>query len=960
MLRPLRPLRIALPVVALVAGLTSVLTSVLNSVLTSPARAHEPSAVPIADLTRQIAASPDSLPLYLLRGELRRTIGDFGGALADYAQVERLNPRHPQLEICRSALALDIGDPAEARRRLDAVLAAGPDAIEALELRARAGVALGERRAAIADQSAVIARVDRPSPALYLERARLQVAEGDRQAARIGLDQARARIGAAVSLELYALELDLEEGAVADARARFDALASQAGVSRAGDGSALAGLEARIAAAEARIDWRGGGDALPRARGVTPSPPPQVMPAGVAATTQLTPVLPRHSLWKYDTTGTDLGTAWRQPAYSDSAWASGIGILGYGEPYVATAVPSGPDSLTRYPTTYFRIRFEMPDPLPTILSLTLTAQYDDGFVVYLNGVEAARRAISGTGYTTLATTHEAGAYEIVDLSGARLALVPGTNLLAVEVHQAALDSPDLVWDADLTWSNLPHLTRGPYLQMATDSAVSVRWRTSAPTTERVVFGLSPEALTGAVTTVSMTTEHELRLTGLEPATRYYYAVGTSGDVLAGGDSSFTFRTAPRDAVAAPVRVWVVGDSGAPGPIVSGVRDAYTEWTGSHETDLWLMLGDNAYLSGTDSEYQSAVFDPFQARLRSCPLWPTRGNHDMLHHGANNDYYDIFTMPSTAEAGGMVSGTEAYYSFNWSDIHFICLDSEGSDKSPGGAMMTWLAGDLAANYRPWVIAYWHHPPYSKGSHDSDTELGLIEMRQNALPILEAGGVDLVLCGHSHSYERSFLLNGHYGLSTTLTPDMIMDSGDGRPGGSGAYAKPNNGPWPHAGAVYAVSGSAAQTSGGSLNHPVMVTSLNLAGSMVLDIQGNQMMARFLGQTGAVLDSFAIVKNVTAGTGPSTAPGVRLAPGFPNPFERDVMLSYVLDRAGPVRLSICDPAGRKVAVVEKGWHEAGGHEVRWDGRNAEGLVMPNGVYLAVLEALGKRVSRKIALVR
>jgi flagellar hook assembly protein FlgD len=52
--------------------------------------------------------------------------------------------------------------------------------------------------------------------------------------------------------------------------------------------------------------------------------------------------------------------------------------------------------------------------------------------------------------------------------------------------------------------------------------------------------------------------------------------------------------------------------------------------------------------------------------------------------------------------------------------------------------------------------------------------------------------------------------------------------------------------------------------------------------------------------------------------------------------------------------------VAVVEKGWHEAGGHEVRWDGRNAEGLVMPNGVYLAVLEALGKRVSRKIAHVR
>ena len=949
MLRPLRPLRIALPVVALVAGLTSILTST--------ARAHESTAVPIADLTRRIATSPDSLPLHLLRGELRRTIGDFGGARADYAQVERLNPRHPQLEICRAALALDTGDPAEARRRLDADLAVRPNAVEALELRARAWVALGERRAAIADLSAVIVRLDHPSPDLYLERARLEVAEGDREAARSGLDEARARIGAAASLELYAIELDLEEGAVADARTRFDAIATQAGAQRAGDRSAFAGLEARIASAEART---APGAAAKPAREASPQwlPPPTT--TGIAAATQLTPVLPRHSLWKYNATGTDLGTAWRQPAYSDSAWATGIGILGYGEPYVATAIPSGPDSLTRYPTTYFRIRFEMPNPLPTILSLTLTAQYDDGFVVYLNGVEVARRSISGTAYAILATSHEAGAYEIVDLSAARSALVPGTNLLAVEVHQASLTSPDLVWDADLTWSNLPHVTRGPYLQMATDSAITVRWRTSDPTTQRVVFGLSPDALTDAATTVSMTTEHEVRLTGLEPATRYYYAVGTSADVLAGGDSSFTFRTAPPDAVAAPVRVWVVGDSGAPGPIVSGVRDAYTEWTGSHETSLWLMLGDNAYSSGFDSEYQSAVFDPFQVRLRSCPLWPTRGNHDMLHDGANNDYYDIFTMPSAAEAGGMVSGTEAYYSFNWSNVHFICLDSEGSDKSPGGAMMTWLAGDLAANQHLWVIAYWHHPPYSKGSHDSDTESALIAMRQNALPILEAGGVDLVLCGHSHVYERSFLLDGHYGLSTTLTADMIVDGGDGRPGGNGAYMKPNNGPWPHAGAVYAVSGSAAQTSGGSLNHPVMVTSLNVAGSMVLDIASKQLQARFLSQSGAVLDSFEIQKSVAAGIGPASAPGVRLSPAFPNPFGQDLRLNYVLDRGGPVRLSICDPAGRRVAVVEDGWREAGPHEARWDGRNAAGLVMPNGIYLAVLETLGKRVTRKIAHVR
>ncbi len=69
------------------------------------------------------------------------------------------------------------------------------------------------------------------------------------------------------------------------------------------------------------------------------------------------------------------------------------------------------------------------------------------------------------------------------------------------------------------------------------------------------------------------------------------------------------------------------------------------------------------------------------------------------------------------------------------------------------MMSWLTQDLAATTKEWIIAFRHYPPYSKGSHDSDTESPLIQTRENALPILEAAGVDLVLSGHGHSYERS---------------------------------------------------------------------------------------------------------------------------------------------------------------------------------------------------------------
>src|SRR5205814_2362916 len=84
------------------------------------------------------------------------------------------------------------------------------------------------------------------------------------------------------------------------------------------------------------------------------------------------------------------------------------------------------------------------------------------------------------------------------------------------------------------------------------------------------------------------------------------------------------------------------------------RDAFLAWTGSRGADLWLMLGDNAYSSGADAEYQAALFTPYALPLREWVLWPTRGNHDQIFSGANNDYYDLFTLPQNGEAGGLPS------------------------------------------------------------------------------------------------------------------------------------------------------------------------------------------------------------------------------------------------------------------------------------------------------------------
>lgn len=403
------------------------------------------------------------------------------------------------------------------------------------------------------------------------------------------------------------------------------------------------------------------------------------------------------------------------------------------------------------------------------------------------------------------------------------------------------------------------VTRGPYLQTGTPTSVIVRWRTDAPSDSRVSYGESPQRLAFSTGELTLTTEHIIKLSNLTPNTKYYYSVGTSSQAaLAGGDDAHYFVTAPT--AAKPTRIWVLGDAGTYTDAQRSVRDAYAKFTGTRHTDLWLMLGDNAYVEGKDEEYQKAVFDLYPTFLGQSVLWPTIGNHDTagsISPPEDLPYYQMFSLPRNAEAGGLASGTEDYYSFDYGNIHFVCLDSMTSEVKPDSPMLKWLTSDLAANTKQWLIAYWHHPPYTKGSHDSDAESVEIAMREHALPILESYGVDLVLTGHSHSYERSFLLDGHYGFSDTFSGQHKKNGGSGRPNEGGAYTKPTLGPSAHEGAVYIVAGSSGQATGGALNHPAMFISLNNLGSMVLDVNGNRLEAKFLRETGAVDDHFTIIK-------------------------------------------------------------------------------------------------------
>jgi acid phosphatase type 7 len=412
------------------------------------------------------------------------------------------------------------------------------------------------------------------------------------------------------------------------------------------------------------------------------------------------------------------------------------------------------------------------------------------------------------------------------------------------------------------------LLRGPYLQLATTNSIIVRWRTDEPVIGVVRFGSSSSQLTNVVTSAAAGTNHVVALTQLAPGTKYYYSVGNATTTLASGSNCY-FRTLPMGP--RPTRIWAIGDAGTAfnqpdysnlGLIVEGqrqVRDAYYSFTGPRETDVWLLLGDNAYNDGNDGDYQTNFFQIYSELARNAVIWPAIGNHEVdLSTGDAPDYLEIFSLPTQAEAGGVPSGYERYYSFTCGNIHFVCLDSEISNNSPGSSMLQWLESDLAANTNDWLIAFWHSPPYSKGSHDSDSRSRLIRMRQNVVPILEAHGVDLVLCGHSHVYERSFLIDGHYGSSSSWTATMARDSGSGREHDSGPYLKTGTGAAPRQGAVYVVAGSSgwAWRSVG-LNHPAMFIGKEVLGSLVIDVDGQRLDAKFLRETGAVDDWFSIIK-------------------------------------------------------------------------------------------------------
>ena len=333
-------------------------------------------------------------------------------------------------------------------------------------------------------------------------------------------------------------------------------------------------------------------------------------------------------------------------------------------------------------------------------------------------------------------------------------------------------------------------------------------------------------------------------------------------------------------------------------------------------DAYLHLGDMAYEEGLDGEFSANFFDIYTELLRNTVVWPTMGNHEGITSSGvtgTGPYYDSYCVPTRAEAGGTPSGTEAYYSFEIGRTHIICLNSHDLDRSPTGDMALWLKADLEMAHADWLIAFWHHPPYTKGSHDSDREIELIEMRELVMPILESGGVDLVLSGHSHIYERSMLIDGAYATPTTAD-GVVLDDGDGDPAGDGAYRK-SAALNPNGGTLAVVAGHGESAGRAFAVMPLMRSVVGEVGSVILDIDDDVLTGRMLNSEAVVRDTFQLIKRGVVVHEPVELPWQpvgpqyvveRLEPGatqveiFPVPAAPDAVIHYSTDGRLPTLAS------------------------------------------------------------
>ena len=371
----------------------------------------------------------------------------------------------------------------------------------------------------------------------------------------------------------------------------------------------------------------------------------------------------------------------------------------------------------------------------------------------------------------------------------------------------------------------PALPRQPYLQSVGTTSALVAFRTSASCSPLVRYGEGSDVSRTATASASGW-QHAVKLTGLSPGRTYSYVVEACGSTT--GVRSFQSATG---ADTSSVHFTAMGDFGTGGSLQSKVLALLGQ--NGRAGEFLLTLGDNAYSSGTEAEFQSNMFKPMAALLRNTPLFPTPGNHEYITQNAK-PYLDNFYLPANNPAG-----TERYYSFDWGPVHFVSLDSNclsyPTSECTKALQQAWVKQDLAATTRPWKVVFFHHPLWSSGEHGSSTS-----MRNAFAAIFEQYGVDLVLTGHDHNYERSKAMKGDAVAASGAKgiPYLVVGSG-------GATLRP--------------FGTSSQPSWSAFRDNSNVGYLDVT------VNGGTLTAKFISSSNVVRDSLTLTKTVNTAATP-----------------------------------------------------------------------------------------------
>ncbi|MCX6590987.1 MAG: metallophosphoesterase [Acidobacteria bacterium] len=318
------------------------------------------------------------------------------------------------------------------------------------------------------------------------------------------------------------------------------------------------------------------------------------------------------------------------------------------------------------------------------------------------------------------------------------------------------------------------LIHRPYLQNVRADGATVLWATrenleasvtySADGADPVTVPVRARSLSPDQTGVPFTFyQYRAELPGLAPGKEYSYRVTVGSDVIT-SESRHRFKT-PTPGRFSFLALGDSGDGSAPQQLLA-------QRMAEERPDLALHVGDIAYEDATFEQFQAYYFEYYASLMARVPFFTAPGNHEYFTPRAA-PYLALITAPA-GEVPAVDQGR--YYSFDWGDAHFVSLDSNLLDNAAASQrMLTWLEADLQATTARWRIAFFHHLPYPLTHHVRDPLCRAA--REMFLPILERYGVQLVLTGHEHSYQRSKLVRANEVVATGPGTLHVVTGGGG---------------------------------------------------------------------------------------------------------------------------------------------------------------------------------------